>query len=162
MTQQWKQVRVIVQSHRQRPEQQKRLEVIHFQWELATRSVWRCGSSDRRDASIQSNEKSWEKLNFMQMSGVGAEAAAYCRPGFEWRLSLHHSTVCLGCYGDDNGGEANCCSLWFSGALCPKSLQHKVRSMMNGLENWRYAAYNHNSTTNLILVTTKRDVCSIA
>ncbi len=26
---------------------------------------------------------------------------------------------------------------------------------MNGLENWRYATYNHNSTTNLILVTTE-------
>ncbi len=34
--------------------------------------------------------------------------------------------------------------------------------MMNELENWRYAAYNHNYTTNLILVTAERDVCSIA
>ncbi len=30
-----------------------------------------------------------------------------------------------------------------------------MRSVMNGLENRRYAAYNHNSTTNLILVTTE-------
>ena len=44
-----------VQSPRERHEQQKRPAVIHFQWELATRSCRRRGSSEQHDASVQSD-----------------------------------------------------------------------------------------------------------
>ena len=44
---------------RKRHEQQKRLAVIHFQWELATRSGRRLGGSEQRSSSLQSDEESW-------------------------------------------------------------------------------------------------------
>ena len=44
---------------RERHEQQKRPAVIHFQWELVTRSGRRRGGSEQRDASVQSDQESW-------------------------------------------------------------------------------------------------------